>query len=39
MSVPDAIIGATAVEYNFPLWTENQSDFDFLPGLKFHHPV
>lgn len=39
MSVPDAIIGATAVEYNFTLWTDNRQDFDFLPGIRFHDPA
>ncbi|MCY7351215.1 MAG: PIN domain-containing protein [Cytophagaceae bacterium] len=39
MSVPDAIIGATAVEYNFALWTDNRQDFDFLPGIRFHDPA
>ena len=36
MSVPDAIIGATAIEYNFTLWTDNRQDFDFLPGIRCH---
>lgn len=36
LSVADSIVGATAVEYQFPLWTDNQQDFNFLPGVKFH---
>ena len=36
MPVPDAIIGATAVEHNFALWTDNRQDFDFLPGIRSH---
>ncbi len=36
MSISDAIIGATAVEYNLTLWTDNRQDFDFLPGIRFH---
>jgi len=39
MSVPDSIIGATAIEYNFTLWTDNRQDFDFLPGIRFHDPA
>lgn len=39
LSVPDAIIGATAAEYYLPLWTDNRSDFDFLPNLRFHNPA
>jgi predicted nucleic acid-binding protein len=39
MSIPDAIIGATATEYNLTLWTDNRKDFDFLPGIRFHNPA
>ncbi len=39
MSVPDAIIGATAIEYNLTLWTDNRQDFDFLPSIRFHDPA
>ena len=39
MSVPDAIIGATAIEYNFALWTDNRQDFDFLTAICFHNPA
>ena len=39
MSIPDSIVGATAIEYGFPLWTDNRQDFDFLPGIRFYNPV
>lgn len=39
MSVADAIIGATATEYNLTLWTYNRQDFDFLPGIRLHNPA
>lgn len=33
MSVPDALIAATAPVYDLPLLTRNQRDFRFIPGL------
>jgi tRNA(fMet)-specific endonuclease VapC len=36
LSVPDAIIGATAVHHNLTLVTFNQSDFANIPGLRIH---
>lgn len=32
--IPDALIGATALEYNIPLWTSNVSDFRFMQGIS-----
>lgn len=32
--LPDAIIGATAVYYQIPLFTYNRKDFVFLPEIK-----
>jgi len=34
LQIPDAIIGATAVIYNLPLFTYNIKDFKFLPNIK-----
>ena len=31
--IPDAIIAATAITYNLKLFTYNQKDFKFIPGL------
>ena len=31
--IPDALIAATALEYNIPLYTANLSDFRFIPDL------
>lgn len=32
--IPDALIAATALEYELPLFTANVSDFRFIPGLE-----
>ena len=37
LQIPDAIIGATAVEYQIPLYTYNVKDFNFLPGIIIHN--
>ena len=37
--IPDAIIGATAVVYQIPLYTYNVRDFDFLPGVILYQPA
>lgn len=34
----DAIIGATAVTYDLPLWTTNKIDFNYISGLRFFKP-
>lgn len=31
----DAIIGATAITYDLPLWTTNKIDFNYISGLRF----
>ena len=38
LSVPDALIAATALSQNIPLYTLNLKDFQFIPGLKLHKP-
>lgn len=37
--IPDAIIGATAVIYQIPLYTYNLKDFDFLPSIILYQSV
>jgi predicted nucleic acid-binding protein len=39
IQIPDAIIGATAIVYQIPLYTYNVRDFDFLPGVSLYQPV
>lgn len=39
IQIPDAIIGATAIVYQIPLYTYNVRDFDFLPGVVLYQPV
>jgi len=34
LALPDAVIGATAIYYQIPLYTYNQKDFRFLPEIK-----
>ena len=36
LSVPDALIAATALSQNIPLYTLNLKDFQFIPDLKLH---
>ena len=33
LKIPDALIGATAIAYNLPLYTYNIKDFRFLPDI------
>ncbi|MDX2249487.1 MAG: type II toxin-antitoxin system VapC family toxin [Bacteroidia bacterium] len=39
LQIPDAIIGATGIVYQIPLYTYNVKDFHFLPGVIFYEPV
>lgn len=32
--IPDAIIAATAITFNLKLFTYNQKDFKFIPGIR-----
>ena len=34
LQIPDAIIGATAVIYQIPLYTYNRKDFEFIPDIE-----
>lgn len=34
LTLPDAVIGATAIYYQIPLYTYNQKDFRFLPEIQ-----
>ena len=38
LKLPDAIIAATAIEFDLILLTRNVSDFNKIPGLKFINP-
>jgi len=35
--IPDAIIAATAITFNFKLFTLNLKDFKFLPGIQLYN--
>jgi predicted nucleic acid-binding protein len=39
MSLGDAIVAATALEYDSELWTANEEDFVTVEGLKIHNPL
>ncbi len=39
LSVPDALIAATALSWNMPLYTLNLKDFQFIPDLKIYNPA
>ena len=36
LEIPDAIIAATCVVFDLPLFTYNTKDFKFIPGLKLY---
>lgn len=36
LSIPDAIIAATALVYDLELYTLNLKDFRFIPGLTLY---
>ncbi|KXK15369.1 MAG: PIN domain protein, partial [Chloroflexi bacterium OLB14] len=38
LSLPDAIIAATALRHNFNLYTLNIKDFRFIDGLGLYKP-
>lgn len=38
LSVPDALIAATALSQNLPLYTLNLKDFQYIPNLILHKP-
>lgn len=35
----DALIAATALHYNLPLYTLNKKDFRYIAGLRLHEPA
>lgn len=39
LQIPDAIIGATAVVHQIPLFTYNLKDFRFMPDIILHSPI
>ncbi len=38
ISIPDALIAATAISNQVELFTLNRKDFDFIEGLKLYNP-
>ena len=36
LDVPDALIAATAITHNLPLYTLNLKDFRFIEGIKLY---
>jgi len=38
LSIPDALIAATALIHQLQLYTLNLKDFRYIPGLKLHQP-
>ena len=38
LSIPDALIAATALEHMLKLYTLNTKDFHFIPGLMLYYP-
>ena len=39
LQIPDAIIAASAVTFQFPLFTYNLKDFRFIPSIKLYKPI
>ena len=39
LQIPDAIIGATAIVHQIPLFTYNLKDFRFMPDIILHTPT
>jgi len=38
LNIPDALIAATAILNNLPLYTLNIKDFQYIPGLDLYQP-
>ncbi len=36
LTIPDALIAATAIYYNLPLYTLNLKDFVFIDGIQLY---
>jgi predicted nucleic acid-binding protein len=36
LQIPDALIGGMAIAYNLELYTYNQKDFKFMPGIRLY---
>jgi tRNA(fMet)-specific endonuclease VapC len=39
LSLPDAIIAATAIVHDLPLYTLNLKDFQFITGITLYQPI
>ncbi|GAA4310069.1 type II toxin-antitoxin system VapC family toxin [Compostibacter hankyongensis] len=38
LQIPDALIAATAVTFNIPLYTYNKKHFKYIPGINLYVP-
>jgi predicted nucleic acid-binding protein len=38
LQIPDAIIAASAVTFDLPLFTYNLKDFQFIPDIRLYTP-
>jgi predicted nucleic acid-binding protein len=38
LDIPDAIIAATCIVFDIPLFTYNIKDFKFIPGINLYEP-
>lgn len=36
LNLPDAMIAATAIYYNYPIFTLNKKDFHYIPGIRLY---
>lgn len=39
LSIPDALIAASALDHEMPLYTLNLKDFRFIPDIELFQPV
>jgi predicted nucleic acid-binding protein len=39
LQIPDAIIAASAVTFQLPLFTYNLKDFDYIPNINLYKPM
>lgn len=39
LNLPDALIAATALHHNLPLYTLNRKDFRYIPNLHLYEPA
>lgn len=39
LSAGDSLIAATALHYDYSLYTRNTGDFDWIPNLQINNPI